>query len=158
MDSMIVNPIGTVRVSENGFQIELFPAYRAGLAGLTGFGHLMVTWWLSGCGDPASRALLSEEHPYAKGPQRLGVFATRSPRRPNPIALSCAGITGLDEDNGIVYCDYLDAADGSPVLDLKPYTPSLDRVERPTVPAWCAHWPESVELSGDFDWEREISF
>ena len=158
MDSLTVNPIGAVHVSENGFQIELLPAYRKGLAGLAGFGHLTALWWFSGCDDPASRASLSEEHPYAKGPQNLGVFATRSPRRPNPLAISCAGIIGLDEGNGVIRLDYLDADDGSPVLDIKPYTPSLDRVEHPAVPVWCSHWPESVEASGDFDWEREISF
>lgn len=154
MDFLTVNPIDRVCISENKFRIELLPAYRAGLTGLVDFGHLVVLWWFSSCDDPASRASLYEEHPYAKGPQELGVFATRSPRRPNPLALSCAGITGLDEEKGIIHLDYLDADDGSPVLDLKPYTPSLDRVEHPALPGWCAGWPASVEESGDFDWEQ----
>ena len=85
-------------------------------------------------------------------------LASLPPVRPGgPLALSCAGIIGLDEENGVIRLDYLDADDGSPVLDIKPYTPSLDRVEHPAVPVWCSHWPESVEASGDFDWEREIS-
>ena len=53
---------------------------------------------------------------------------------------------------------YIDAEDGSPLLDLKPYTPSLDRVEDPPLPAWCAHWPRDVESSGDFPWEDEFNF
>ena len=88
----------------------------------------------------------------------LGAFATRTPERPNPIALSCARVTHLDRERGVVGLDYLDAEEGSPVLDLKPYLPSLDRVERPVMPAWCAHWPDSVEKSGDFDWEKEFNF
>jgi len=46
----------------------------------------------------------------------------------------------------------------SPVLDIKPYTPSLDRVEAPGVPKWCSHWPKSLEQSEDFDWENEFNF
>ena len=53
---------------------------------------------------------------------------------------------------------YIDAENGTPVLDVKPYTPSLDRVERPDVPGWCAHWPKSAEASGDFDWEKVFNF
>jgi hypothetical protein len=44
------------------------------------------------------------------------------------------------------------------VLDLKPYTPSIDRVESPSVPEWCDHWPKSYEESGGFDWEAEFNF
>jgi tRNA (Thr-GGU) A37 N-methylase len=44
------------------------------------------------------------------------------------------------------------------VLDLKPYMPSVDRIEKPKVPNWCSHWPKSYEESGDFDWEAEFNF
>ena len=64
----------------------------------------------------------------------------------------------IDHENGLIRIAYIDADDGTPVLDLKPYTPSLDRVESPDVPDWCAHWPRSVEESGDFDWENEFNF
>ena len=96
--------------------------------------------------------------PYVNGPDEMGVFATRSPERPNPIALSCAYVTYINEQAGEIGLAYIDANDGSPVLDVKPYTPSLDRVEAPTVPQWCAHWPDNVETSGDFDWEDEFNF
>jgi len=46
----------------------------------------------------------------------------------------------------------------SPVLDIKPYIPSLDRVENPIVPDWYEHWPKSCEESGDFDWESGFNF
>ncbi|MDR0958673.1 MAG: tRNA (N6-threonylcarbamoyladenosine(37)-N6)-methyltransferase TrmO, partial [Clostridiales bacterium] len=52
---------------------------------------------------------------------------------------------------------YIEAFDGSPVLDIKPYTPSLDRVELPNVPDWCSHWPKCYEQSGDFEWESEMN-
>ena len=88
----------------------------------------------------------------------MGIFATRSPQRPNPIALSVAEILYIDHEAGVIYIAYADARQGSPVLDLKPYTPSLDRVEHPQVPDWCGHWPRSLEESGDFDWENEFNF
>ena len=54
--------------------------------------------------------------------------------------------------------DRIDAYPGSPVLDLKPYTPSIERVERPSVPGWRDRWPKSYEEGGGFDWEVEFSF
>lgn len=66
--------------------------------------------------------------------------------------------TYIDIQNGIIGLGYIDANNGSPVLDLKPYTPSLDRVEMPRVPVWCAHWPACAEQSGEFDWEGEFNF
>ena len=153
-----IRPIGVVRADDQGFRVEILPAYRAGLVGLAEFGCLQILWWFSGCDTPACRSSLTETKPYTHGPDTLGVFATRSPERPNPIALSCAQVTYLDAENGVIGLAYLDADDGTPVLDIKPYTPSLDRVREPAVPAWCAHWPDCVEESGEFDWEAEFNF
>ena len=156
--TLTLRPIGIVRAGGGAFVIEIDPAHRAGLSGLAGFSHVQILWWFSGCDNPAARGTRTVPKPYKKAPDRLGVFATRSPERPNPLALSCAALTFVDVEGGRVGLAYLDADDGSPVLDLKPYTPSLDRVERPAVPAWCAHWPHSVETSGDFNWEEEFLF
>ena len=98
------------------------------------------------------------DKPYKKAPEKLGIFAIRSPIRPNPIALSITEITHIDYDNGRIYITYIDAINNSSILDIKPYTPSIDRVEKPTVPNWCNHWPKSYEKSGDFDWGNEFLF
>ena len=153
-----VTQIGVICADESGFALKLAPQYTNALAGLEGFSHLQVLWWFSGCDNPADRGSLTEKRPYTHGPEVLGAFATRSPQRPNPIALSCAGITFLDAENGVIGLDYIDAQDQTPLLDLKPYTPSLDRVEQPKTPAWCSHWPANVETSGAFDWECEFNF
>ncbi len=158
MDVFSVRQIGAIRVGEDGTQIVLLPEYAPALRGLQGFEYIQVLWWFDGCDNVASRAKLKEKSPYTKGPDDLGVFATRSPERPNPLALSCAYVTDLDTERGIIWIGYIDAEDESPVLDIKPYTPSLDRVERPGLPDWCAHWPDCVERSGDFDWESEFNF
>ena len=157
-NNFTVKQVGVICADDNGFHLELTPAYKEALTGLEGFSHINILWWFSGCDNTADRSSLSEEKPYTKGPDMLGAFSTRSPQRPNPIALSCAYITYIDADNGVVGLAYIDADDQSPVLDIKPYTPSLDRVEAPEVPAWCKHWPNNVEASGDFDWESEFNF
>lgn len=64
----------------------------------------------------------------------------------------------MRKENGVVGLYYIDAFDGSYVIDLKPYTPSIDRIENAKVPQWCSHWPKSYEESGNFDWESEFNF
>ena len=158
MAKLQVNTIGTIACSEDGMRIVLDKAYAPALTGLDGFSHIQVLWWFSECDNSQDRSKLTEEKPYKQSPDVLGTFATRSPTRPNPIALDCVQTTYIDHENGVIGLAYIEAFDGSPVLDIKPYTPSLDRVENPDVPAWCSHWPKCYEQSGDFDWESEMNF
>jgi tRNA-Thr(GGU) m(6)t(6)A37 methyltransferase TsaA len=139
-------------------RIELEKRYIPALQGMDGFSHLNVLWWFSECDNEQSRNRLAENSPYAKGPSIMGTFATRSPERPSPIALSCVQVIHIDHRNAVISLAYIDANDGTPVLDIKPYTPSLDRVEKPSVPAWCADWPKCYEKSGDFDWSSVFNF
>lgn len=151
-----LHPIGVIKTDNDNFRIELDKKYAEGLEGLEGFSHAVVLWWFSLCDSEAARSKLTTEAPYKCAPESLGVFATRSSERPNPIALDVAQITYIDIENAVVGIGWTEAADGSPVLDIKPYEPSLDRVESPEVPAWCAHWPRSLEQSAEFDWEGEM--
>ena len=64
----------------------------------------------------------------------------------------------VDVNEGIVGLYYIDDFDGTYVLDLKPYMPSVDRIDNPEVPDWCRHWPKSYEEGADFDWEAEFNF
>lgn len=154
----LVTAIGKVEQGGNGAIIRMAPEYAPGLRALEGFGHVNVLWWCSGCDNAAGRGTLQIESPYKGGPSVMGVFATRSPGRPNPIALTVAELLGTDVANGILRVAFIDAADGTPVLDIKPYTPSLDRVETPRVPAWCGGWPMSTEASGLFDWSKVFNY
>lgn len=150
--------IGTVHCGADGFSAVVAPEYRKALIGLEGFSHVQVLWWFDKCDDEAQRSVLTIDKPYTNGPDVMGVFATRSPQRPNPIAVSPSYVTYLDAENGVIGLAWIDAMDGTPVLDIKPYTPSADRVESPSVPNWCNHWPKCIEESGDFDWESEFNF
>lgn len=152
MNGFLLHSIGAVRAGPDGFSLEVDGPFRAALAGLEGFSYIQILWWFSRMDTGESRGLLAEASPYREGPDSLGVFATRSPRRPNPVALTCARVLAVGAGAGLVRIGFIDAEDGSPLIDIKPYTPSLDRVARPSVPAWCAAWPKSLEESEAFDW------
>lgn len=158
MKQFITKQIGVVENKDGDVIVKVDKAYRPALQALDGFSHLQVFWWFDGCDDEASRSALEFPSPYKHSPKIMGIFATRSPMRPNPIALSTAEIISIDYENGMIRLAYIDANDGTPVVDLKPYTPSMDRIENPGVPEWCAHWPKSYETSGEFDWEGEFNF
>ncbi|MBQ9818160.1 MAG: SAM-dependent methyltransferase [Proteobacteria bacterium] len=158
MSEMKVFSIGKIVNREEMVCIELNPKYPDGLKGLTGYSHIQVLWWADGCDNDRDRNSLTEKKPYKNGPEEMGIFAMRSPERINPIAVSNAEIAYIDTAKGIVGLYYIDAFDGTQILDLKPYVPSIDRIENPRTPEWCSHWPKSYEESGDFDWEAEFNF
>lgn len=153
-----LKPIGAFEAADDDILIRIFPQYRSAMTGLGDLSYLQVLWWFSQCDNEKSRGKRLERKPYRNGPDILGTFATRAPERPNPIALSTVFVLSVDMGNGIIRVPYADAFPGTPVLDIKPYIPSLDRVESVPMPQWCAHWPGSVEQSGDFDWASEFNF
>lgn len=150
--------IGKIKSDGEVMFIQINKQYIQGLHGLEGFSHIDVIWWCDKCDNNEGRKNLDIQKPYRNAPEKLGVFATRSPQRPNPIALSITEITHIDYNDGRIYITYIDAMNNTSVLDIKPYTPSIDRVEKPAVPNWCNNWPISYEESGNFDWESEFLF
>lgn len=158
MSHLTLTPIGTIKIEEEGMFIQLEPQYSPALEALDGFSHINTLWWFHEFDHSASRAVLTTPKPYKTAPNTMGIFATRSPVRPNPIALTTSQIIRIDAKKGRIQIAYTDANDNSPVLDIKPYTPSLDRVASPGTPKWCEHWPKSLEESASFDWQNEYNF
>ena len=158
MKTYQVNSIGTIRCGAQGTFLCLVKPFIPALLGLEGFSHLQVLWWFSDFDSDPYRTVLQTPQPYKNGPEQMGIFATRSPVRPNPIGLTTVEILHVDAARGLIEIAYIDAHDSSPILGLKPYTPSFDRLDTPRVPAWCAHWPMSLEASETFDWEAEFNF
>jgi len=93
--------------------LEIQPEFAAGLADIEGFSHLYVLWEF----DRASGYELTAHPPSDDRPH--GVFATRSPQRPNPIGLTVVEL--LRRDGAKLYVRGLDMLDGTPILDIKPY-------------------------------------
>ena len=77
-----------------------------------------------------------------------GVFSCRSEYLPNPIAITTCKLTGLDDESRKVDVANIDAYDGSPVLDIKPYIGVVDRFAEITTPDWFAGWPEWLPDEG----------
>jgi tRNA (adenine37-N6)-methyltransferase len=88
MSSIKISAIGEITHSEDGFAICIRRQYRDGLIALEGFSHIYIIWWANKFEESMHRKTTLIEMPYKKGPDKIGVFATRSPVRPNPIAIN----------------------------------------------------------------------
>ena len=117
-------------------KIVFEPAYRVpeALRGLDGFSHLWLIWGFSENCHSARSEESDHWQPTVRPPRlggnvRMGVFATRSPFRPNPIGLSCVRLDSIVPDgvNGLVLIvSGADLMDGTPIYDIKPYLPGVD--------------------------------
>ena len=131
---MILHPIGRLHTPfrtlaecpRNGRQLhpapecvaEISAAFHEGMAGIETFSHLVLLYWLG----PQS-ASLTIVPPFDGTPR--GVFATRSPARPNPVGMAVVSLHGV-EAGGRLLVRNLDCLDGTPLLDVKPYLASTD--------------------------------
>jgi tRNA (Thr-GGU) A37 N-methylase len=91
--------------------------------------------------------MLQTRPPYAEE-HLTGIFATRSPYRPNPIAMTTCRVLGVDEATGVVEVANVDTFDGTKIVDLKGYFPVCDRVKDARIPEWLADWPEWMPDDG----------
>jgi tRNA-Thr(GGU) m(6)t(6)A37 methyltransferase TsaA len=124
-ESYVVCPVGRVHRGDAGTTIEIAPRHQDALLGLEGFSHVWVIWWFDRNDNPEKRAVL-RVHPRGDPKNPLtGVFATRSPARPNLIALTLCRIRSIRGNT--VFVESIDAFDNTPVLDLKPYIPGERR-------------------------------
>jgi tRNA-Thr(GGU) m(6)t(6)A37 methyltransferase TsaA len=130
---MSVTPIGVIRTpfaepsgtpiqpaggaDVEGF-VQVFAEYHDGLADLAGFSHVVLLYWLHASDGYDLRLV-----PFLDDVER-GLFATRAPRRPNPIGLSVVRLVRIED--GILHIQGVDIVDGTPLLDIKPYVPEFD--------------------------------
>ena len=141
MAEFILRQIGVVKKDGGGVRLEIESRYRPLFLGLERHSHINVLWWFSDNDSEEARAVTMVHPNHNLDLPLQGVFATRSPMRPNPIALTNARIEKLDAENCVIWLDKLDARDGSPVVDVKPYVPKLDRLDAVV----CPNWPERPE-------------
>jgi tRNA-Thr(GGU) m(6)t(6)A37 methyltransferase TsaA len=116
-------------------RIVLEPEHRPGLRGLDEFSHVLVVALLHGARFEPARHLVRRPRGLAEMPE-LGIFAQRAKDRPNPIGITVVPLLAVEPDG--IRVRGLDAIDGTPVLDLKPYFPDFDAAESPRVPEWVA--------------------
>jgi tRNA-Thr(GGU) m(6)t(6)A37 methyltransferase TsaA len=143
---MTLDPIGVVRngcvsppeprdawrevISEIVIEDRLLDA----LEGIEEFSHIVVLWWMH---NLVETGMPLRVHPGRRPDAPLkGIFAVRTPNRPNPIGKSTVRLLG--RRGNVVTVQGLDALDGSPVIDIKPFIPAIDAPSDATVPAWIA--------------------
>ncbi len=119
-----VVPIGLVRKEDRRTWLEIHEEFRDALDGLKEGDWVKLILWFDGSDTPEKRSIL-KVHPY-NNPQNplTGVFATRSPVRPNPLALYTVRIESME--GGKLYIDWIDARDGTPIADMKIFVERLD--------------------------------
>jgi tRNA-Thr(GGU) m(6)t(6)A37 methyltransferase TsaA len=127
LQGMPIQPTGTGSASGTA---EIFPEFAAGLKDLEGFSHLILIYHLH-----AVRKVDLAPIPFLDTEPR-GVFATRSPSRPNPIGLSVVRLMRIE--GKLMYLETLDMLDGTPLLDVKPYVPEFDRPAGRVRAGWLA--------------------
>lgn len=120
--------------------LEILPEFSRGLADIDGFSHLFVVWVFdrSEPGDVLEATPPTDDRPH-------GVFATRSPQRPNPIGLTVVEL--LRRDGAALHVRGVDMLDGTPILDIKPYLTSIpaERIRR----GWLAEAEARRNASSD---------
>jgi len=141
LPSLTLKPIGIVRSqikqsSRRDFkevisEIVVDSSLTEALDNLDEFSHIIVIYWMhqrSGATPKKVRPMGNPEHAL------MGVFATRSPDRPNPIGKATVRL--LQRRDNILTVKGLDAIDGTPVIDIKPYIPGYDSAKNARAPSW----------------------
>lgn len=120
-------------------RIEIDPALTEALDNLDEFSHIIVLYWMDRL---AAEPLPMKVHPR-HDPERplVGLFATRSPKRPNPIGETTVKL--LKREGNVLAVSGLDAFDGTPVIDIKPYLPGHDSAADARTPPWLKSHSES---------------
>ena len=116
LEGMPIQPIGARGIKG---EIHLNYEYKEGLEDLEGFSHIILIYYLH-----LSKGHLLKVKPFLDTEKR-GIFATRAPKRPNPIGISVVRLEKIEGSK--IYVSDIDVIDGTPLLDLKPYVPHFDK-------------------------------
>ena len=112
-------------------EVVIDASLTEGLDNLDEFSHIIILYWIHLSRGPAPTKVHPRGNP---GNALMGVFATRSPDRPNPIGKSTARL--LRRRDNVLTVQGLDAIDGTPVIDIKPHIPGYDSVDDARAPSW----------------------
>ena len=132
LEGMPIQPAGAAGVKDT---VEVFEKFQAGLKDLDGFSHIILLYIFH-----RSPGFELEVVPYMDTQPR-GLFATRAPKRPNPIGLSTVQLDRIE--NGNLHVRNTDILDGTPLLDIKPYVPEFDNYARVRA-GWLEHVRRTV--------------
>ncbi len=130
--SFEINPVGFIRSEKDFTSIEILPGYEDAVHGLELYSHIIILVWFHKSDNDSDRQLLKVHPRHNKKNPLTGIFATRSPVRPNPVAIFIPSVISIKRN--IITVSSIDALDGTPVIDIKPYIPLLDSIPEAKVP------------------------
>ncbi len=139
MNNKLLTIGNVIRVEEDGAEIDILPEFCGGLRGIEAFSHLIILYWLHLRDSENERKTLVVYPKRHAVNVETGVFACRSPSRPNPVGLCVVELTDIRGCR--LRVRGLDAFEGSPIVDIKPYIPRADSVQRARVPDWTGRGP-----------------
>lgn len=123
-------------------ELLILPELAEILEGIEEFSHIVVLYWAHLV--PPERRGLQQVHPMGrKDLPKKGIFATRSPSRPNPVLISTVKL--LSREGNVLRVLGLEALDGSPIVDIKPYVRDFDGADSATVPPWLQQMRQDME-------------
>ncbi|MFZ0442120.1 MAG: tRNA (N6-threonylcarbamoyladenosine(37)-N6)-methyltransferase TrmO [Methanobacterium sp.] len=140
LEGMPIQPIGARGIKG---EIHLNEKYKDGLKDLEGFSHIILIYYLH-----LSKDYKLEVKPFLDT-QKRGVFATRAPKRPNPIGMSVVRLNKIY--GSTIFISDVDIVDGTPLLDIKPYVPHFDKQEEDkiTIGWFESKYHEAVDKKSD---------
>ncbi|MFX1606133.1 MAG: tRNA (N6-threonylcarbamoyladenosine(37)-N6)-methyltransferase TrmO [Promethearchaeota archaeon] len=131
-----IRPIGHVEKDDTGIYLVINSEIWDATIHVNLFSHLIVLWWIHERDTEEDRRTLISYPPRKKGEEASGAFSCRSPSRPNPIGHTIVELLGVETEKRRLKVDHMDANHGSPIIDIKPYLPSSDRVDHTRVAPW----------------------
>jgi tRNA-Thr(GGU) m(6)t(6)A37 methyltransferase TsaA len=138
-ESGIVRFIGTVKEVGEFSTIVVHPKFCSGLMGIEEYSHLIILFWIHLRDNNKHRSTLQVTPPRHEGAPLTGVFACRSPSRPNPIGLTVVELVEVKECK--IKVRGLDALKGSPIVDIKPYSARAESRPDAHGPVWSKQGP-----------------
>lgn len=136
--------LGTIYKNKGVYYLEIPEKFQECTHVLQGYSHIKVFWWFHKFDKPAFRKTLECNPPYENAP-KTGVFASRSPVRPNPLALTTAKILAIDAEKKRIEVSMLDCFDNTPLIGISPYIPDKDWVDEYRLPHWVEHWSKWLD-------------
>lgn len=133
-------PIQGSNIADNTGELIILPEFIDGLKDLDGFSHIYVIFHLNKSTSSALQVIpFLDDKPH-------GIFATRSPKRPNPIGLTIVEITNIEK--GAIFVKGLDLIDNTPILDIKPYIQAFDNIQN-TKDGWYVNGKDPKQTLSD---------
>lgn len=131
--------LGIIHKVKGSYFLELYADFQQYVELLQGYSHIKVVWWFHKFEKDLYKRTMECDPPYENAP-KTGIFASRSPVRPNPFAITTARILELDPELNRIKVSLLDCFDKTPLLGISPYVPAVDAVSDCRLPAWLQHW------------------